>query len=164
MKRKSWFKIIWQNRQMRVSCIMLLVLLLLGIFAPLIAPYDPYILSDDMVVPPGLSHPLGTDGLGRDVLSMLIYSARTSLLVGTVAALIAGVIGTLLGGIAGYYGKATGAIIGEGINILSQRLCWPCALPPVAKTSRTPRTTRTPALRRTTTPRMIPTPPARRKA
>lgn len=117
MKRKSWFKTVWKNAQLRVGCIMLLVFLLLGIFAPLLAPYDPYVLSDDMVVPPSLSHPLGTDGLGRDVLSMLIYGTRTSLLVGTVAALIAGVIGTLLGGIAGYYGKATGAIIGEGINI-----------------------------------------------
>lgn len=117
MKQKSLFRTIWRNPQLRAGCIMLAVLLILCIFAPLLSPYDPYVLSDDMVFPPSLKHPLGTDSLGRDILSMIIYGTRTSLLVGTVAAVIAGVIGTLLGGVAGYYGKATGAVIGEGINI-----------------------------------------------
>lgn len=117
MKRKSLFKTIWQNPQLRVGCIMLLVLLVLVVLAPVLSPYNPYVLSDDMVAPPSFAHPLGTDGLGRDMLSMLIYGTRTSLFVGIVAAVIAGVIGTLLGGIAGYYGKITGAVIGEGINV-----------------------------------------------
>jgi peptide/nickel transport system permease protein len=106
-----------QIPQLRVGGIMLLLLLIVVVFAPLLAPYDPYALSDDMVVPPSGHHPLGTDGLGRDVLSMLIYGARTSLMVGVVASGIAGIVGVLLGGISGYFKKRIGAIIGEMINV-----------------------------------------------
>ena len=66
---------------------------------------------------PSSLHILGTDGLGRDVLSMLIYGTRTSLIVGVTAAFIAGIIGTLLGGIAGFFGGKTDAVLGEFINV-----------------------------------------------
>ncbi|MDR0357131.1 MAG: ABC transporter permease [Clostridiales Family XIII bacterium] len=103
--------------QLRIGGIMLAFLLFVVIFAPLLAPYDPYALSDNMVEAPNFRHPLGTDGLGRDVLSMLIYGARTSLMVGGAAALIAAVIGVFLGGVAGFFGKKIGSVIGEAINV-----------------------------------------------
>ena len=96
---------------------MLCVLLLVALLAPVLAPYDPYFMSDELVEAPSGLHPLGTNGLGQDVLSMLIFGTRTSLLVGVTAAFIAGIIGTLLGGVAGYFGGVTDAILGELINV-----------------------------------------------
>ena len=84
-----------------------LVLLFVGmaIFAPLLAPYDPSKTmvggrSDD----PSPSHPLGTDRVGRDIFSQMIYGAQISLLIGLSAAFLSLVIGTLVGILAGYYG------------------------------------------------------------
>ena len=105
------------NPQLRVGLIMLLILLFVAIFANVLAPYDPYKLSDDLVAAPSASHPLGTDHLGRDLLSMLLYGARVSLMVGTIAALIAAVIGTLLGGVAGFFGGRADTIFGGFINV-----------------------------------------------
>lgn len=105
------------NPQLRVGLVMLLLLLVVAIFATPLSPYDPYKLSDDLVAAPSSSHLLGTDHLGRDVLSMLIYGTKVSLLVGTVSALIAAVIGTLLGGVAGYFGGVTDTIFGGFINV-----------------------------------------------
>lgn len=102
---------------MRIGSCMLGILLFVAAFGPLIAPHNPTLLSNDMALAPSLTYPLGTDGLGRDILSMIIYGTRTSLLIGTVAALLAGVIGTLLGGIAGFFGRAPGLIISESINV-----------------------------------------------
>ena len=73
-------------------------------------------------MPPSPSHPLGTDMLGRDVLSRLIFGARISLKVGFVAVGIATIIGTILGAIAGYYGGAVDAIIMRFVDIM---LCFP---------------------------------------
>ena len=82
------------------------------LFAPLIAPFDPY--EQDLssrLAQPSKSHLLGTDELGRDLLTRIIYGARISLLVGVVAVTIAGVIGMTLGLIAGYFGTWTNTII-----------------------------------------------------
>lgn len=117
MKLGKVFKVIDENIQLKVGCIMFGILLVIALIAPWIAPYDPYILSDDMVVAPSIKYLLGTDGLGRDILSMLLYGSRTSLVVGFTAAIIAGLIGTLLGGFAGYFGGTTDGIIDELINI-----------------------------------------------
>ena len=117
MNFNSVLTTIKENSQLKVGLSMLAFLILVAIFAPILAPYDPYALSDDMVVGPGLKYLLGTDGLGRDILSMIIYGARTSLIVGFTAATIAGVIGTLLGGIAGYFGGKIDGIVGEMINV-----------------------------------------------
>ena len=83
-----------------------------AIFAPLIAPFDPY--EQDLssrLAHPSKSHLLGTDELGRDLLTRIIYGARISLLVGVVAVTIAGVIGMTLGLIAGYFGAWINTII-----------------------------------------------------
>jgi peptide/nickel transport system permease protein len=85
-------------------------LLVLGVFvvailAPWIAPYDPSDIDiRNILVGPSLAHPLGTDELGRDVLSRMIFGARVSLEVGFVAIGIATIIGIIIGAIAGFYG------------------------------------------------------------
>ena len=87
---------------------LILVLLVLGLFAPVVAPYDPNqqffdgLTLEGAPLPPGERFWLGTDMLGRDLFSRLLYGARTSLIIGIVANGIAVMIGTLLGVIAGY--------------------------------------------------------------
>ncbi len=114
--KKTW-DLVKGIPQLKIGAVMLVILLFLAVFGQIIAPYDPYELSDEMVKAPSAAHLLGTDGLGRDVLSMLIYGARTSLIVGTVAAFISGIIGTLLGGVTGFVGGKVDWICGEFINI-----------------------------------------------
>lgn len=86
---------------------MVLVIVLAAIFAPFIAPYDPILQHrgvDQALASPGGPFLLGTDQLGRDVLSRLIYGARTSLTVGLAANLLATGFGTLVGAVAGFVG------------------------------------------------------------
>jgi ABC-type dipeptide/oligopeptide/nickel transport system permease subunit len=83
----------------------ILMLIITAIFAPAIAPYDPYVQDlNSRLSHPSRSHIFGTDELGRDLLARIIYGARISLLVGIVAVTIAGLIGIGLGLIAGYFG------------------------------------------------------------
>lgn len=109
----------------------LLVLVVIALFAPLLAPHDPYAqeLMARMKPPVFLGgtweHPLGTDHLGRDYLSRLIYGARVSLLIGVVAAVISGVIGTAMGVAAGYFGGRVDAVVTFLINV---RLAMPVVL------------------------------------
>ncbi len=117
MNLNKALKIIKNNTQLKIGCVMLIILIAVALFAPIIAPHDPNVLSDDMVVAPSGKYLLGTDGLGRDILSMILYGTRTSLIVGFTAAIIAGIIGTLLGGFAGYFGGKIDGVIGEFINI-----------------------------------------------
>ncbi|MFF8567246.1 ABC transporter permease [Streptomyces albidoflavus] len=103
-----------RNRLAVLALAVLALLLLAALFAPLIAPYDPN--TQDLLIrlrPPAWqdggtgAHLLGTDQLGRDMLSRVIHGARVSLLVGAGAALLAGVIGTAVGLAAGYLGGWT---------------------------------------------------------
>ncbi|MEU5375371.1 ABC transporter permease [Streptomyces sp. NPDC002387] len=100
-----------RNKLAVLALAVLVLLLAAALFAPLIAPYDPN--SQDLLLrlrPPAWqdggsgAHPLGTDQLGRDMLSRVIYGARVSLLVGAGAALLAGAIGTVVGLVSGYFG------------------------------------------------------------
>ena len=76
-----------------------------AILAPYIAPYDPYAqLLDDVLQQPNTAHLLGTDSLGRDTLSRIIYGARIALLVGLGTVIIAAALGSVIGLIAGYFG------------------------------------------------------------
>jgi len=77
---------------------------LAAIFAPWIAPYDPSEITESFGAAPSWQHPLGTDAIGRDQLSRLIYAARISLSVGIGSIAISAVIGTVLGLVSGYYG------------------------------------------------------------
>jgi peptide/nickel transport system permease protein len=110
----------------------LLAIVVLAIFAPLFSPYDPYVqdLANRTVSPVWYAqgtwaHPLGTDQLGRDYLSRLIYGARISLLIGASVALISGVIGTTMGLLAGYFGGRTDMLVSF---IVTTRLSMPVIL------------------------------------
>jgi len=114
-------------------------LCVIAVLAPFIAPYDPYQPNlANVMVPPvwfgggAWSHPLGTDSLGRDYLSRLIFGARISLLVGFVATFISGLIGITLGLLAGYFGGKVDSIVSF---LISVRLGMPVALAALAVVS-----------------------------
>ena len=97
-----------KNRMGLVGLVMLVTILLVAIFAPVLAPYDPGssagVTSDDIYNAPSSEHWLGTDDAGRDVLSIFIFGARVSLIVGFFAAFISIVIGGVIGIAAGFLG------------------------------------------------------------
>jgi peptide/nickel transport system permease protein len=90
---------------------------LAGFLAPLIAPYDPNLMDFDMIGAPSWAHPLGTDDLGRDLLSRLIYGAQISLFVGVSTVAIALVAGVALGVAAGYFGGFIDTVIMRYIDL-----------------------------------------------
>lgn len=101
-----------QNKLAAFSAVLILLIILIAIFAPLIAPYDH--LAQNLaqrLQHPSAAHLLGTDELGRDVLSRLIFGARISLTIGLVPTLISMMIGTALGMCAGFYGGKVDFII-----------------------------------------------------
>ena len=82
------------------------VVLTLGaaLFGPLLAPHDPFAITGGSLVPPSAGHWMGTDALGRDVLSGVLYGARTSLVIASAVSTIALFVGTVIGMLAGYHG------------------------------------------------------------
>ncbi|MBP2635302.1 MAG: glutathione transporter permease GsiD [Firmicutes bacterium] len=101
-----------QNKSAVVGCSVLMIFIVAALLAPIIAPYDPYVVNmDQQFQKPSAEHLLGTDMFGRDMLSRIIYGARISLLIGLVPTLISMLLGTVLGLIAGYYGKKTDYMI-----------------------------------------------------
>ena len=95
------------------------IISIMAIFAPLIAPFDPDAINvKNILLPPSSSHLMGTDGLGRDVYSRMLFGARISLLVGIVAVGIATIIGIVLGAIAGFYRGWIDTIIMRLVDIM----------------------------------------------
>ncbi len=114
--------------------LVLAVILAMALLAPLLAPFDPYDQQlDRKLIPPiwhasskaTWTHVLGTDQLGRDYLSRLLYGAQISLLIGVSAMLISGVIGTTLGVLAGYFGGRVDMVVSF---IVTTRLSMPVVL------------------------------------
>jgi peptide/nickel transport system permease protein len=100
-----------------------LLWILIAICAPLIAPYAPDIVDvTKRLKPPSAQHWLGTDSLGRDVYSRLLYGSRVSLFTGFVVVLVGGAIGTLVGGIAAYARGRTEELIMRATDLV---LCFP---------------------------------------
>lgn len=99
-----------------IGAVILALLFLTAVFAPMLAPWNPHTFG---IPYQGISaqHPLGTNDLGQDILSELIYGSRTSLLIGLVSAFIVTVVGTVLGLLAGYLGGITDKIIIQITNI-----------------------------------------------
>ena len=93
------------------SLVVLGVIVLAALLAPVIAPYDPNDIVGPFAGAPSKEFWLGTDQIGRDVLSRLLYATRISLLVGVLATVISTVIGVILGLIAGYFGGVADMII-----------------------------------------------------
>ena len=101
-----------QNRLALAGLVFLAVLLLVAIFAPLIAPYGPAERTPGAFrEPPSTTHWFGTDTIGLDVFSRVVYGSRISLKVGIVAMLMTVVIGLILGAVAGYFGGKTDGLI-----------------------------------------------------
>jgi peptide/nickel transport system permease protein len=95
-----------------VGLAIVLVYVLIAVFAPLLAPYDPLAIDPlDALASPSRAHLIGTDELGRDVFSRLIFAARVDLLVGFLGALLPAVIGTALGSVAAYRGGWRDALV-----------------------------------------------------
>ena len=95
------------------------ILVALAVLAPLLAPWDPNKRDTRRILtPPSPSHPLGTDQIGRDVLSRVLYGARVSLAVGFVSVGIAAIIGILLGAVAGYRGGLVDAAIMRVVDLM----------------------------------------------
>lgn len=93
-----------RHRLAFVCLILLTALILLAVLAPLVAPYSPTKVTGGFSKPPDGAHLLGTDQIGRDMLSCLLYAMRISLMVGALATLISTVTGVLLGLLSGYFG------------------------------------------------------------
>jgi peptide/nickel transport system permease protein len=105
-----------------IGVLMLLAVIILAVFAPWLAPYDPSarlaVQPEDILAPPDAQHWLGRDDAGQDVLSLLIYGARVSLLVGFTASFMSMVIGTTVGLVAGYFGGRLGNSLMRFVDFL----------------------------------------------
>ena len=111
------------NRMALAGGIIVILLFVVSLAAPLLAPYDPLAIDlTRILAPPSWQHWCGTDQLGRDVLSRMIWGAGISLKVGFVATGIAVVIGALLGALAGYYGGWWDMVIMRLVDVM---LCFP---------------------------------------
>src|SRR6476620_2057426 len=103
--QKNWLrKVIAESTQAKVGLAVLILFVLISIFAPLIAPYDPKTQVGPVFAPPSLHHPLGLDDGGSDMVSLLIYGGRISLIVGFAATMVAMEIGGGIGIISGDWG------------------------------------------------------------
>jgi peptide/nickel transport system permease protein len=118
--------VLWQrlrhNRMAMVGAVIVLVMFVLAMAAPLLGRDPGAIDIAVRLQSPNWSHPLGTDDLGRDVLTRILFGARISLLVGFVAVGIATAIGIVLGAVAGYYGRWVDTLLMRFVDIM---LCFP---------------------------------------
>ncbi len=118
-------RFLWRDKSAIIGLLLFLTVVVAAIFSSQLSPYDP--LEQNLwnnKIPPAWSvggswnHPLGTDSLGRDMLSRIIYGARVSLTIGFFGVLLAGGIGLLMGTIAGYYGGPVDAVIMGAVNLI----------------------------------------------
>ena len=116
-------RLFWQrfkkNKLAVAGGIIVLILFMTAASASFISPSDPNEIDRKQILePPSISHPLGTDDLGRDVFARMIYGSQISLAVGFVAVGIATIIGIFLGALSGYYGSWTDRIIMRFIDVM----------------------------------------------
>src|SRR5690606_31054662 len=98
---------------------LIVFVLIVAIFAPLIAPHDPIAQSTiNRLQDPSSEHLLGRDDYGRDLFSRIIYGTRIALIVGIFSVLLGGVLGTAMGLVAGYFGGRIGTLIMRVVDIL----------------------------------------------
>ena len=115
---RDWWRLLRQSPVGCIGAFVLLLVILSSLLAGVLSPYDPAKMDlMEKLIPPAwcnggsVAHPLGTDSLGRDVLTRCLFGARISLLVGVFSVVVAGAIGTVLGLISGYYGGWADRII-----------------------------------------------------
>jgi len=102
----------------RAGIFLIGVLAVLGVLAPFIAPFSPDVPSGPSLSPPDARHWLGTNALGQDIFSQLVFSCRTSLAVGVTVGLGATLLGFLAGAVAGYYPRVWGLVLMRLVDIL----------------------------------------------
>ena len=123
LRKSSQWKDVWirlrRNKLAMVGMVIAVLLALMAIFAPVIAPYDYQVQSiANRLQMPSAQHLMGTDNMGRDILSRLIYGGRISLLVSLLAVIVSLVIGGLLGAVSGYLGGKVDSVIMRLMDIL----------------------------------------------
>lgn len=101
-----------------IGLVIVVALVLIAIFAPFLAPYDPTERVGRPFAVPSAEHPLGTNDIGQDLLSELIYGTRVSLTVGLVAATVALLIGTTVGILAGFYPRLLGSVLMRAVDVV----------------------------------------------
>jgi len=119
-QRTSFLKMLRRKPLGMMGAVITVILLLVGIFADLLSPYGMNEVTENMLQAPSSQHLLGTDNLGRDLLSRIIYGARVSVIVGLSATTLGTIITTLLGLISGYFGGK--------VDLVMQRFvdAWMC--------------------------------------
>jgi peptide/nickel transport system permease protein len=123
---RRFIKVLFSRWVVVVGVIIIIAFFVVAAFAPLLAPYDPYEPDYNQIqLSPSWQHWLGTDMLGRDILSRIIYGARTTLMVGVIAVGIAASVGMAFGLIAGYFGGVTYAVI---MRIMDALMAFPMIL------------------------------------
>lgn len=116
---KVYYNRFKQNTLSMIALFVITALFLTATFAPVLAPYDPNKINvNNVLAKPSWQHPFGTDELGRDVLSRMIWGARASLKVGFLAVAIAMAIGVCVGSIAGFYGGKVDAFLMRLVDIM----------------------------------------------
>ena len=116
-QQDSYQKVL-ENKIVSICLILLGIVLILAILAPVIAPNDPNAIDlKNSLHPPSTAYPLGTDHLGRDVFSRLLYGATTSFVIAFSVVGLSLVLGLLLGGAAGYYGRWLDEIISRLMDL-----------------------------------------------
>jgi peptide/nickel transport system permease protein len=107
------------NWSLRVGVAGFAIILLAAIFAPLVTVYDPIAIDlSKALQAPSLAHWMGTDHLGRDVFTRVVYAARVDLQIGAIGVALPLIIGTIIGLIAGYYGGWVDAVIGRIVDVI----------------------------------------------
>lgn len=115
--RWDWLRYVARDKKALIGLIVLTTLSVAALLAPWLTPYDPNLMDYEMIAAPSWVHPLGTDDLGRDLLTRLIYGAQVSLFVGISTVAIALVAGVGLGIAAGYFGGWADTIIMRYIDL-----------------------------------------------
>lgn len=113
----DWLRILWSNGKSRVGLILIGLFVVVAIFGPEIAPYDPRSTAFGQSEGISLAHPLGTTNQGQDVLSQLIAGTRTSVIVGLVAGVLVTAIAALIGLLAGYLRGIVDELLSFLINV-----------------------------------------------
>lgn len=118
VKFQSFCRQYFQNRMGVIGFVILVIFFLIAIFAPYIAPYDPFERVGAPMMAPCAAHLLGTNDIGQDILSEIIYGTRISLLMGITAAAIAVFIGSVIGITAGYFGGRVDTVLMRIVDIV----------------------------------------------
>lgn len=116
--RETW-KSLRRNRMAMLGLIVLFLIIICAIFADFIAPYgiDDQNLRERFLAP-SIQHFFGTDNLGRDIFSRIIYGSRVSVLIGVISAVLSAIMGALLGSLAGYYGNYVDNFVMRCVDVM----------------------------------------------